>query len=155
MLTQGMAWAAAHDAGDRPQIAIAHLYLGSALNEQGRFAEALPECIAAQAPFATIFGASSDMVGATLKCQGDALIGLGKPAVEVLEHALALIDDGSSDPGEVADARFSLARALTAAHREPARAKALAIAARDELRGAGDAVAPTLAAVEAWLRRQP
>jgi hypothetical protein len=59
----------------------------------------------------------------------------------------------ASSRTEVAEARFVLARALIAAHRDRGRALALARQARDALASAGPAGADLLAETDAWLTK--
>jgi tetratricopeptide (TPR) repeat protein len=79
---------------------------------------------------------------------------LGHPAVAIphLEHAVALRTNPDTDPAELADARFSLAKALAAAHRDPARARRLATEARAGFVASGRADDALLGDVDAWLR---
>jgi hypothetical protein len=114
-----------------------------------------PSTASPAASTTTLHGDASAFSGAALQCEGDALLGLGKPAVDLLERALRQIDDGESELGELAAIRFSLARALAAAHRDPARAHDLALQARDELRAGGTATQLDLARVESWLKQRP
>jgi tetratricopeptide (TPR) repeat protein len=88
-----------------------------------------------------------------LRCKAEALMELGRAAdaIPYLERSLTLRRRGYR--GDYGRAQFALARALTAAHRDPARAVALARSAREEL-----AKYPFLAfdlhEVDAWLARR-
>jgi serine/threonine protein kinase len=89
-----------------------------------------------------------------LRCLGEALILEGRPgdAVAPLERSLTI--PRRTYPGDLARARFDLARALALSKGDPLRAKALAREARDEL-----ATAPglkyELEIVERWLAARP
>jgi eukaryotic-like serine/threonine-protein kinase len=78
----------------------------------------------------------------------------GRPAdaAALAERAVKVRGDGDAPGGDVAEARFVLARALWDASRERPRALALAEQAREAYREAGDGKAMELAEVEAWLR---
>jgi serine/threonine protein kinase/tetratricopeptide (TPR) repeat protein len=89
---------------------------------------------------------------------GIAYLGAGQsePALAVLERADRIGDAHAPSPVFRAQARFALARALSAAGREPARAEALARTARAEYAGAPStpAVRRELAAIDAWLAKR-
>jgi 2-phosphoglycerate kinase len=74
-------------------------------------------------------------------------------AIVLLERALALPSTGYED--DVAAVRFALARALTMAGRDPARAHRLALQARDtyEKNANLPAEKQNLTEVEAWLAK--
>jgi eukaryotic-like serine/threonine-protein kinase len=78
--------------------------------------------------------------------------GRAADAAALAERAVKVREDGSAPAGEVAEARFELARALWVAGGDRAHAGVLAEQARDAYREAGDAKAMELAEVEAWLR---
>jgi tetratricopeptide (TPR) repeat protein len=85
-----------------------------------------------------------------LRCLGEAALAMGDPdaAIALLERDEKL--PRHEWPGDLALERFALARALTAAHKDPARALALATSARDDLRPITQLDAD-LADVEQWL----
>jgi len=89
-----------------------------------------------------------------LACAGDAELALGHTgeAVKLLERTVSMTKRDS--PLDLALARFSLARALTSAKADPARARALAEQAAAELRGAPSMVREA-ERIEAWLARIP
>ncbi len=68
-----------------------------------------------------------------LRCLGESQLASGDPsaAIAFLERDEQLVRH--EWPGDLALVRFALARALTAAHRDPAHAHALAVAAHDDL----------------------
>ncbi|HEU4533520.1 MAG TPA: hypothetical protein VFS00_05355, partial [Polyangiaceae bacterium] len=77
-------------------------------------------------------------------------------AIASLERAVQR--HGTADTAsDLALAQFALARALSASGRDPRRALALALAARDAYRAAQHSPldARTLARVEQWLERHP
>jgi len=85
-----------------------------------------------------------------LRCEGEALIALGRSseAVAPLERSLGV--KRRMFRGDYARAQFALARALTAARREPARAMDLAKAAREEL-ARPPSLSFELREVDAWI----
>jgi eukaryotic-like serine/threonine-protein kinase len=90
-----------------------------------------------------------------LKGLGLAHLGRGRPgdALAPLERALALRTGSAaaSDPQELAEIRWALARTLRMLGREPARAHELAEAARDSYRGLGDESAGRVQEISRWL----
>lgn len=86
---------------------------------------------------------------------GRALLALGRPeeALPALEAELPRA--GPLDPVTQADLRFTLARALAAAKRDPARARRLAENARDTYRSEQRSGADSVSTVEAWLAQHP
>jgi tetratricopeptide (TPR) repeat protein len=86
-----------------------------------------------------------------LRCLGEAELSLHRvsAAIEHLERSVAL--QHRQDPGDLEEARFALARALRVAHRDGARAEALAQGARNVLRGLHGRE-KDVAAIDQWLR---
>jgi tetratricopeptide (TPR) repeat protein len=84
----------------------------------------------------------------SLCCLGEAELALGRTgaALEHLERSVSF--ERRPDPAEFAKARFTLARALRAAARDPERAMTLARAARGALGPGHDAL---IAAIDRWL----
>jgi eukaryotic-like serine/threonine-protein kinase len=84
---------------------------------------------------------------------GDALIALGRTrkAVPELQRALAVGDQGSSDPIDVAAARFAMARALWASRQDRKHAVTLAREARATYADGGPALTEQHTTVEHWL----
>jgi tetratricopeptide (TPR) repeat protein len=90
-----------------------------------------------------------------LKGLGLSYLGAGRPgdARAPLEQALALRtrSAAASDPQEVAEIRWGLARTLRALGRDPARARELALAARDGYRGLGKEWVERVREIDRWL----
>lgn len=88
-----------------------------------------------------------------LRCLGESQLASGDPqaAVASLERDEQLRHEW---PGDLALVRFALARALTAAHRDPSHARALVIAARDDLAKVPQ-LDKDLADVTQWLATHP
>jgi tetratricopeptide (TPR) repeat protein len=90
---------------------------------------------------------------------GQALTDAGRAAeaVPLLERAVGVRAGGAEDPAGLALSRFHLARALWLAGEggQRARARPLALAARDGFRDLGDRARGDVAQVEAWLAAHP
>jgi hypothetical protein len=84
-----------------------------------------------------------------------AQIGLNKPklAIPLAEQALTILGKHHSYAGQTAWTRFTLARALTAAHQDPTRAADLARQAKDEFQKAAPWKKWPLDAVTAWMKQ--
>ena len=88
--------------------------------------------------------------------ESDAGVPLGRSgeAVPLLEKDLRWLEaDKSTDPDDLGEVRFALARALRDLKREPDRAAALATRARDDFLAAKDT--KKAEDVERWLRSSP
>ncbi len=133
-----------HDHGD---LAIPLSNLGELATRRGDFAKAIAYCERALG-LDQVSGPDDPKLAYDLVCVGEARLGLHQPARDVFERALALREANEGDLGELARTRFGLARALW----PDARARPLAIAARDGFATAGDAWKPRLAEAIAWLR---
>lgn len=131
---------------------------------QGQFERALPLCERGYALIQRHDGKSSPNVAFFLSVRGEAELGLGRlaEAVQTLERSLALAEQHRlRDDNLLGRTRFALARALWAKARAAApvesalvaRARQLAVAARDESEGQGalDAVRD----VDTWLGARP
>jgi tetratricopeptide (TPR) repeat protein len=116
-------------------VAMAHVAAGDAMNVLGRFDDARVLCEQATA----VLQGSGDIDPSKtysddpLRCQAEALIGLGRAgeARPLLERSLGL--KRRTHPGDYARVELALARTLTALHETPERVRELAIAAREEL----------------------
>src|SRR5439155_19840515 len=84
---------------------------------------------------------------------GELAAGKQADAIAHYERALALREAHGSPPDEVAEARYSLARALVKAHGDRARAMKLATQARETYRG-DPAQTDNAAAVDRWIAAQ-
>jgi tetratricopeptide (TPR) repeat protein len=129
---------------------------GEVLNDLSRPNEALPLCeraLSAQERDGTLSPDRVYLVDA-LRCRAEALLGLGRPldALPPLERSLTL--KRRTFPGDYARAQLALARALSALHLDPARARDLARAARDEL-AKYPHLRAELARVDVFLRTAP
>jgi len=83
---------------------------------------------------------------------GQSYLGFGKlqSAIETLERAVAIQESGRGEPSFLGEARFGLARALTA-NRQPRRARILAEKAREAFIAAGEGSRKDVSEVEQWL----
>jgi tetratricopeptide (TPR) repeat protein len=100
-------------------------------------------------------GADHPHVAYPLTGIGIASMDLGRPreAIAPLERALALREKGKVDPNELAESKFTLARALWAAEDDRARARELARSAEQAYAAAGAASTQELTDVRAWLAK--
>jgi len=117
---------------DHPLVADALDRLALALIEDGLFAEALVECQRSLAIREKALGKEHPDVSYSLENLGAALIGVRQPdkAIPVLERAIAIRSRENPGAEDLAEPRFSLARALWDAGKDHARAKELAEQAR-------------------------
>ena len=108
---------------------------GEVLDRQGRFAEAREVLVRSLAAYAKFAGADADDPVEALRSMGVAQIGLGHPkeAIPFLEQALAREGKHHAFAGQIANIRFTLARALLASNTDTPRAGELAEKARTEL----------------------
>jgi serine/threonine-protein kinase len=138
----------------------ASLEVATTLTNMGEVLIALGRPSEALEPLRRSYGLLKDKWGWTdkrgrldepLKDIGLALLALGKAteAVPVLEHALRIRADRMTDASGVTESRFALARALSDAHVDRARARALAKKARDGYAGASDE--KHTAEIDRWL----
>jgi tetratricopeptide (TPR) repeat protein len=118
---------------DSVLLAFARNNRGDALNALGRYAEAEGDYRDALRIVQAQLGAEHYKVAYPMHGLGEARLGRGDPAgaVRELEGALRLKQGHDPDPVSIAETQFALARALTANGRDPARARALAMAARE------------------------
>jgi tetratricopeptide (TPR) repeat protein len=136
-----------------PSLAIELHNIGHILNQQQRYAEAIPLLERALVLHEKALGPEHPTLIVHLTGVGEAYLGLGqaKKAIEPLERALAISEAGKREPSAVGEARFALARALTAVRRERKRAVALAQAARESFVAAGPSAEKRLEALNQWL----
>ena len=142
---------------DDPDRASSASSLGKLRAAQGRFSEALALQTTALAAWQRSLPPDHPYLAYALSGVGEAELALGRPqdALAPLERALTLFQvDPDAPPEELAQVRFALARALRLTDQEPARARTLALAARDPL-AADPRHAATLAALDAWLAAKP
>ena len=142
---------------DHPKVALALYNIGEATRRRGAPEQALAYYARALAIDEKAFGPDHPDVAMVLTGIGEADLALGKPAVAValLERSLAFRAAHTGDIVERADTEFALCRALTAvgAPASRARARALAMQARDGYANADARGAPGLREVDAWLER--
>jgi tetratricopeptide (TPR) repeat protein len=136
---------------DHPEVASALDILATILHADGLFAEALAEAERALAIKRKALGEEHVDLCYSLENIGLAHLGLGQPAkaIPVLERALALRERARLEPGESAEGRFALARALWDTGRNRARARTLAAAAREGYQSRNDL--EHASQVNAWL----
>jgi serine/threonine-protein kinase len=134
---------------EHPHVALALGNSAESLALQGRFEEARGRWERAVHLREKAFGRDHARLAFPLTGLGDALVGLKRAgdAVPVLERALRLAEAGKAPAAELSQTRLTLARALVAARRDPARARALATRARD----GAPARSKERAAATAWL----
>jgi tetratricopeptide (TPR) repeat protein len=125
---------------DHPEVASAMDNLATVLQAQGRFADALAESQRALALKKKALGEDHLDLSYSLENLGQAYLGLGQPdlAIPPLEQAIALRERAKLEAGELAEARFALARALWDSKRDRRRARTLAEKARQAYLAARD-----------------
>ena len=151
-LSEAVAIMAERVPAEHPTLMAARSALAQSLLAAGRHAEALATGEVALQALALAAGQAAPQTAAARIVVGEALGALGRhdDAIAALDQACADLqaaDDAWADVRAIA--RFDLARALRSAGREPARARALADAARRELAVLGDASG--IEAVDRWL----
>jgi tetratricopeptide (TPR) repeat protein len=125
--------------------------------ELGRPREALVTAERARAVLEASYGAEARDLAVCLTLIGEARLRLGDvpAAIAVLERALTLREARRASPRSLGETRSLLGRALSAAHRDPARVEALMQQAAGDLRGvAGVRAAADRDAIERWRRRR-
>ncbi|WNG53486.1 tetratricopeptide repeat protein [Archangium gephyra] len=139
---------------EHPDVAGPSSSLGLVLVDAGRPAEALGHFERAVRLRERALGAQHPELAGPLTGRGEALLKLGRPkeALGPLEQALALREKHTVAPVELAETRFALARALSDAHKDAARARVLAQEAVSSLDQPG--TESLRARVEAWLGTQ-
>jgi tetratricopeptide (TPR) repeat protein len=138
-----------------PDIGIALDSLGQALTGEGRFEEARRQHERAVSLYEKA-GHPSLAFALVRLADVDLRLGRVDAARVEAERALKLYAANPAPDEELGDARFVLAKALWDGSGEKARARELAIAARDDYAKTGAAGNETLAEVQTWLKsRQP
>ena len=124
--------------------------LGELATRRGDYSLAIRDCDRALA-LDEKSGPDDPQLGFDLVCLGEAQLGLGRPALArtALERALRLRAHADGDAGELARTRFDLAKALI----DRARARGLAVQARDGFAAAGQQWQSRRADAIAWLAR--
>ncbi|WP_170136275.1 tetratricopeptide repeat protein [Nannocystis exedens] len=146
---------------DSRRVADVQVRLGHVATSEGHHDEARAGLERALAVYEGTLAPDHPDIAAALLPLGKALIGEGKPvaAVPLLERALAIRGAREGDPVDLAELRFTLARALwdspDGQGRDRTRAWELARLARPPLATAGERTARTLDALDAWVRARP
>jgi tetratricopeptide (TPR) repeat protein len=137
---------------EHPETGMCLYKMGEALMGLGRYNEALALDQKALAVVEKALGGESLGVAAVLVGIGRAHVGAGEPekAIEPLERAIRLRTARPSDPKDLAEARFALARAKWGANRDGGSARQLASEARETF-ARSTHLKDRLAAVDAWL----
>jgi len=140
---------------DHPRTAWILSNYSELLNRVGRFAEARNAASRALAVFERESDPEGLFITYALVALGTSALGLGSidVALPALERANQIRSAKEPDPAPRAEARFMLARALWEQGQDRARARSLAVIARDEHRQSPDMPARTraLAEIEGWL----
>jgi tetratricopeptide (TPR) repeat protein len=137
---------------DHAETGIAYLNFAEALRVQGKLDASEAAYARSHDALAKSLGESHPALAHVWNGQGQLALARGDTAhaIPLLEKAVAIRDKDPSDATALAESRFALARALASG----ARAKQLAMQARDAYRAAGKAFTKELAAVEAWLAKE-
>jgi hypothetical protein len=122
----------------------------------GRYAEAETDLSSALERVEGLMGSNHAWTAIVLNDLGKALLGEGKlrQSIPILERALRIREQSEPSPGDVAETRFVLGRALWDADTDRPRAVALATKARDtyqKLQGHAEDAAE----IDAWLAGKP
>jgi serine/threonine protein kinase/tetratricopeptide (TPR) repeat protein len=144
---------------DHPDVGVLLSNTGEALLALGRPEPAEDDFRKALAILRKALGPDHADLALPLKGIGLAQLNRGHPdqALEPLQRALALRTDAKavSDPQELAEIQWGLARTLSALGKDPARARALAEAALNSYRGLGSESADRRQDISRWLLKQP
>jgi tetratricopeptide (TPR) repeat protein/predicted Ser/Thr protein kinase len=126
--------------------------LGDLEHQEGRYRESVVRYLQAIEVFEQALGKEHAWLGFPLTGAARSYLALRQPAkaLAAAERALAIRERAKVQAWPLAQTRFIVAQALRASRRDPARARALALAARETL--AAEARADELAAVDAFLR---
>jgi tetratricopeptide (TPR) repeat protein len=138
---------------DHPRYAARLNGLAVALRNAHRYDEAVAYSRRALALYQAKFGPDHVFTSTALTGMGASLSELHRAseARPLFEKALSLQERGTVEPWQLAQTRFKLARALWASHRDPARARRLAEAARATLAAQPEMDPDALKEVEAAL----
>jgi tetratricopeptide (TPR) repeat protein len=136
-----------------PLVARSLTLRGELLREQGHYDDALASQDSALTLLESALGPQHPSLANSLTSKGNALLDRASPldAVPVLERALAIRSAAPSDPLELAELRFALARGLWATDSELGRARELAELARRGYAQIGERVASELDVIDTWL----
>lgn len=136
-----------------------HANVGLTVVNLGHIANERKDCVAAAAHFTRALGIfeklgpSHPYVAMALIGRADCRVDLGAhaDAIADAERALSILSPQTSDPGQLAEGRFVLARGMWAANRDRRRARELAKQARETFAGLGPAGADGVTKIDAWL----
>jgi tetratricopeptide (TPR) repeat protein len=134
------------------QTAFARYFRGRALAALGRYREARETQERAHRAAVRALGPENAMLGYTHAGLAEAALGLGESAAAAASYERGVrLFEKAGDPLELAYARLGLARALAAARRDLARARAMALEARRGFERLGPRGRPGLAETDRWL----
>jgi len=137
-----------------PKVATIEYAICGMLRLQKKLEEGLRHCRTSREIWERIPGAPPLQLARTLVAIGQSTQNLGRPgeAIEPLEKAVLLHQQGPAPPLEVAEGRFELARALWSAGRDRPRARQLAAQAWAVFRDTQDVDAAQRDEMAAWLK---
>jgi tetratricopeptide (TPR) repeat protein len=138
---------------DNPTTGISHLNYGELLRMLGRLDESAVQYAEARRIITKAMGPDHPVLAHIDNGEGQLALARGRAdlAIPLLERAVTEREK-TGDPPDLAESRFALAHALTLAHRDPARALALATAARDAWAKLGADHDKDRADADAWLK---
>jgi tetratricopeptide (TPR) repeat protein len=139
--------------GDHPATALAEMNVGDLDRMAGQPSQAVDDYREAQETLARSKSQDPHTAGRILAGMGQAELDLGHfdAAESTLGKALALLESGSFDPADLADAQFAMARTLEAERKDAPRSLQLARAALAAYESHPGAHRDELAAVRQWL----
>ncbi len=138
---------------EHPNTGFALVSLGLLFNGRALYTKGLHECTRAVEVLKKELGENSDGLNLARQCVAEALIGTGdvNTARSELERILKATDERNTNPRQVAELRFHLARALWPSRGERIRARELARTALDALEPAEGDVRPLMVRIQNWL----
>jgi len=136
---------------EHPNVGITVMNLGYSARDRGDCTKALPYFTRALGIFEKL-GPTHPYIAHTLVGRAHCNAELDQSAgIADAERAIEILQSQTSDPAQVAEARFALARAIW--KREPARARKLATDARATFVASGAAAKASLVQVDEWLAK--
>jgi tetratricopeptide (TPR) repeat protein/predicted Ser/Thr protein kinase len=141
---------------DHPSLALNFHNMAGIFMLQERYQEGVDAYDKARVLAEKAFGPNHPDVAHALTGMGMAYLSIGAPqkAAPLLERALAIEESHPSERSFLGEAQFQLAKALTELKRQPKRARALALSARETFISNGETSKNDLAKVEEWLARK-
>jgi tetratricopeptide (TPR) repeat protein len=139
---------------EHPNIISSLSNLGRLLNEQGRFAEALPLCDRAFRLAEQAGMLDGIQAGDARLCAGESYLGLQRSseAQKALEQAIEMLLPIAGSQEYLADGRFNLARALWSRGRRSEQINRLVAEARDAYLAMGASGKHPLSRLDTWLQ---